>query len=89
MINSHSLNQMAFGEALAGSRGVNTKKLFLTTLGAGVILTTSAVAVAGPIGFVGLVIPHGVRILSGNDQRITAFLGAPIFMILLIKRLNK
>ncbi len=123
MINSHSLNQMAFGEALAGSRGVNTKKLFLTTLGAGVILTTSAVAVAGPIGFVGLVIPHGVRILSGNDQRIvlpasalasgallvicdafartivspteipvgiiTAFLGAPIFVILLIKRLNK
>jgi len=123
MINSHSLNQMAFGEALAGSRGVNTKKLFFTTLGAGVILTTSAVAVAGPIGFVGLVIPHGVRILSGNDQRIvlpasalasgallvicdafartivspteipvgiiTAFLGAPIFMILLIKRLNK
>ena len=123
MINSHSLNQMAFGEALAGSRGVNTKRLFLTTLGAGVILTTSAVAVAGPIGFVGLVIPHGVRILSGNDQRIvlpasalasgallvicdafartivspteipvgiiTAFLGAPIFVILLIKRLNK
>ncbi|RLD09887.1 MAG: iron ABC transporter permease [Chlamydiae bacterium] len=123
MINSHSLNQMAFGEALAGSRGVNTKKLFFTTLGAGVILTTSAVAVAGPIGFVGLIIPHGVRIFSGNDQRIvlpasalasgallvicdafartivspteipvgiiTAFLGAPIFMILLIKRLNK
>ena len=123
MINSHSLNQMAFGEALAGSRGVNTKKLFLTTLGAGVILTTAAVAVAGPIGFVGLVIPHGVRIISGNDQRIvlpasalasgallvicdafartivspteipvgiiTAFLGAPIFMMLLIKRLNK
>ena len=123
MINSHSLNQMAFGEALAGSRGVNTKRLFLTTLGAGVILTTSAVAVAGPIGFVGLVIPHGVRILSGNDQRIvlpasalasgallvicdafartivspteipvgiiTAFLGAPIFMILLIRRLSK
>ena len=123
VINSHSLNQMAFGEILAGSRGVNTKKLFYTTLGAGVILTTSAVAVAGPIGFVGLVIPHAVRLLSGNDQRvvlpasalfagallvicdafartvvspteipvgiITAFLGAPIFMILLIKRLNK
>jgi len=123
VINSHSLNQLAFGEALAGSRGVNTKKLFLTTLGAGVILTTSAVAVAGPIGFVGLVIPHGVRLLSGNDQRIvlpasmlasgalliicdafartvvapteipvgiiTAFLGAPIFMVLLVHRLNK
>ena len=123
IFNSHSLNQMAFGEALAGSRGVDTKKLFLTTLGAGVLLTTSAVAVAGPIGFVGLVVPHAVRLVSGNDQRvvlpasalaagsllivcdafartivspteipvgiITSFFGAPVFMILLIRRMSK
>jgi len=122
-LNAHSLNQMAFGEALAGSRGVNTKNLFLSTLIAGVLLTTSAVAVAGPIGFVGLIVPHAVRLLSGNDQRvvlpasallagallvvcdafaraivspteipvgiITAFIGAPVFMILLVKKLGK
>jgi len=68
--NSHALNQMGFGKEIAGSRGVNTQKLLNVSLFGSVMLTTGAVAVAGPIGFVGLVIPHAVRFFSGADQRI-------------------
>ena len=68
--NSHALNQMGFGKEIAGSRGVDTQKLLNVSLFGSVMLTTGAVAVAGPIGFVGLVIPHAVRFFSGADQRI-------------------
>ena len=67
---AHALNQMGFGEAIAGSRGINTQRLLMVSLIGGVLLTTGAFAVAGPIGFVGLVVPHAVRLVSGSDQRI-------------------
>ena len=49
------------------------------------LLTGIAVSVAGVIGFVGLVIPHLVRLVIGNDYRILiagSFLGGSIFLIL-------
>jgi len=70
ILNSHALNQMGFGKEIAGSRGINTEKLLKISLFGSVLLTTGAVAAAGPIGFVGLVVPHAVRFISGADQRI-------------------
>jgi iron complex transport system permease protein len=67
---SHALNQLAFGEDVAGSRGVRVTRLLTFTFTGGVLLTTGVVAIAGPIGFVGLIVPHVVRMLSGPDQRI-------------------
>ncbi len=70
LLNTQAINQLLFGQEMAGSRGVNTKAVFLRVMAGGVLLTTGAVAVAGPIGFVGLIVPHAVRMLSGADQRI-------------------
>jgi iron complex transport system permease protein len=70
MSQAHALNQLAFGEAVAGSRGVRVPRLLTMTFAGSVLLTTAVVAVAGPIGFVGLIVPHVVRMLSGPDQRV-------------------
>lgn len=63
------LNAMALGEEAADHIGVNVKRgKILILLGAS-LLTGSAVAVSGSIGFVGLVIPHLVRLLTGPNHR--------------------
>jgi len=62
------LNALAFGEERAKHLGVNVQKRKLLILIAGSILTGAAVAVSGTIGFVGLVIPHLVRIIAGPNH---------------------
>jgi len=70
LMQANALNQLAFGEDLARGRGVNVSTLHLQIfIGTG-LATAAAVCLAGPIGFVGLVIPHAVRRLSGFDHRI-------------------
>jgi iron complex transport system permease protein len=69
MINAKELNAMSFGEERAQHLGVNVQKRKLIILIAGSILTGAAVAVSGTIGFVGLVIPHLVRLLWGPDHK--------------------
>jgi iron complex transport system permease protein len=67
---AQALNQLAFGEEMAKGHGVNVawvQKQIL--LGTGLV-AAAAVALAGPIGFVGLIIPHVVRRLSGVDHRV-------------------
>ncbi|ACL02466.1 transport system permease protein [Desulfatibacillum aliphaticivorans] len=67
---ANSLNQLAFGEDMAHGRGVDVQRVQrMVFLGAG-LATAAAVSLAGPIGFVGLVIPHAVRRLSGYDHRV-------------------
>ena len=67
---ANSLNQLAFGEDMAHGRGVDVLNVQrLVFLGTG-LATAAAVSLAGPIGFVGLVIPHAVRRLSGYDHRV-------------------
>ncbi len=53
---------MTYGEEKARLLGVNVKRSKYVVLLAGAILTGSAVAVSGTIGFVGLVIPHFIRL---------------------------
>jgi iron complex transport system permease protein len=69
LINSKELNAMSFGEEQAKHIGVNVQRKKLIVLIAGSVLTGSAVAVSGTIGFVGLVIPHFNRILWGPDHK--------------------
>ncbi|MCP3740882.1 FecCD family ABC transporter permease [Rossellomorea sp. BNER] len=63
------LNAMSFGEERAQHLGVNVARKKMIVLTAGSILTGAAVAVSGTIGFVGLVIPHLIRLLWGPDHR--------------------
>lgn len=115
-----ALDALSLGEAEAGDLGVDVRRvrrlgIALTALGVG-----AAVAVTGPVGFVGLAVPHLVRILGVHHYRaliaasaafgalllvvadllartvakpaeipigvVTAFLGAPFFYALLLKR---
>lgn len=82
---AQTLNALRLGEVKARHLGINTgiaiKLLFFVAS----LLTGIAVSVAGVIGFVGLVIPHLVRLIIGNDYRILiagSFLGGAIFLIL-------
>lgn len=69
MFNTQELNAMSFGEERAQHLGVHVQKRKFLILIAGSILTGSAVAVSGTIGFVGLVIPHLTRLLWGPDHK--------------------
>ncbi|MEJ2044622.1 MAG: iron ABC transporter permease [Reinekea sp.] len=82
---SHSLNLLALGDHNAHGMGLNvvaTQRLLLLSSAA---LTALAIAIAGPVGFIGLMIPHLVRLIFGSDHRlllpISAFLGA-LFLLL-------
>ncbi|MBS0308066.1 MAG: iron ABC transporter permease [Proteobacteria bacterium] len=69
-INAARLNVLAHGDAAAQLLGVRVLRLRALTLLAASLATAVAVAVAGTIGFIGLVVPHALRLLFGNDQRL-------------------
>ena len=82
---ARSLNALARGELLAASLGVNVTRLKLLLYFSASILTASAVTIAGSMGFVGLVIPHMLRLLGARDHRIllpcSVLLGGSFLMI--------
>ncbi|HEY0018487.1 MAG TPA: iron ABC transporter permease [Longimicrobium sp.] len=63
------LNLLSVGEETAAYLGVRTERAKLAAYGTASLLTAASVAVSGVIGFVGLVIPHVVRMLWGPDHR--------------------
>jgi iron complex transport system permease protein len=63
------LNLMAIGEETAHYLGADVEGVKRLSLGVAALVTASGVAVAGVIGFVGLVVPHAVRLLTGSDHR--------------------
>ena len=67
---ARSLNVLIRGELLAASLGVDTQKIQFGLFILASLLTASAVSQAGSIGFVGLVIPHLVRLMGYTDHRI-------------------
>jgi iron complex transport system permease protein len=69
IIHYRELNALALGEESAEHIGVNVKRGKIMILIGASLLTGSAVAVSGSIGFVGLVIPHLVRLLTGPNHR--------------------
>ncbi|RIK67042.1 MAG: iron ABC transporter [Planctomycetota bacterium] len=64
------LNQYVLGEDLAATRGVNVLRLQLICILFASLATAAIVAICGPIGFVGLVVPHVTALLFGRDCRI-------------------
>lgn len=66
---SRGMNSLALGDEMAKGLGENVfRTRMISALGA-VILAGAATAIAGPIGFVGLIIPHVCRMLVGTDHR--------------------
>lgn len=71
-----ALNMLALGDTLARGLGVSLTRIRLLSLLAIALLCGAAVAIAGPVGFVGLVVPHMVRRLAGSDLRVVIPLSA-------------
>lgn len=81
---SHGLNAVALGDDLAVAMGGNVVRTRVLGLLAVTLLTGAATAAAGPIGFVGLMVPHAVRWFTGPDWRwICAYcvLAAPALLL--------
>jgi iron complex transport system permease protein len=119
---ARSLNLLSIGEETAGYLGTDVERVKRTAYGVASLITAAGVAVAGIIGFVGLIVPHALRLIVGSDQRlllplsflagaafltsadlvarlildpsevpigvITAFLGVPLFLVLLRRSLS-
>jgi iron complex transport system permease protein len=122
LAHAHTLNLLALGDEEAAQLGVSVHRATWTVVLAASLLTAAAVAFAGIIGFVGLIVPHAMRALFGSDHRVllpasalggaatlmladaaartfiapaelpvgvvTALVGGPFFLILLMKRLR-
>ncbi|WP_223624345.1 iron ABC transporter permease [Microbacterium sp. EST19A] len=66
---SRGMNSLALGDDMAAGLGEHVFRTRLISAVGAVILAGAATAVAGPIGFVGLVVPHACRMLIGTDHR--------------------
>jgi len=79
------LNVMQLDEEQAQQLGINVEQVKLILLGAATLITAAAVCFCGIIGFVGIIIPHAMRLIWGPDHRfllpLATFAGA-IFLIL-------
>ena len=84
VIYSNKLNLLALSDDSAKSLGLNVSKTRLILLLSTTALTSMTVAVSGIIAFVGIIIPHIVRLITGPDNRvviiISAFFGS-VFLI--------
>ena len=119
-LQGRTLDAFAFGDTAAGALGIDVTRTRWVMLTVVALLTGALVAVSGSIGFVGLILPHAVRLLVGAGHRrllplaalagatflvwadtaartvfeprelpvgiVTAFLGAPVFALLLWRR---
>ena len=63
------LNILSLNEDEAKSMGVNVKKLRLVVMAASTLVTASSVSMCGQMGWIGLLIPHGARMIYGSDNR--------------------
>lgn len=120
LVVARSLNAVALGDDMASALGVSVARTRGVVLIAVTLLAGGATAIAGPIGFVGLMVPHIARRIVGPDQRwilaytvvlapvlvlvadilgrlvmrpgeipvglITAFIGAPVLIVLIRRR---
>ena len=82
---ARDLNVMLFGDNTAQNLGINVERSKKLLLGLAAFTAAAAVSVSGTIGFVGLIVPHAVRLVVGPDHRnllpLSALVGG-IFMVL-------
>jgi len=80
-----AMNALMLGGDAARAVGIDVPRARRTVFLAASLLTGGAVALAGPIGFVGIVVPHGLRLMLGADHRALLFasaLGGAIFVVI-------
>ena len=85
LLYSRSLNVMQLDEEQAQQLGINVERVKLILLVAATLITAAAVCFVGTIGFVGIIIPHAVRLVWGPDYRFLlplSVLSGAIFLIL-------
>jgi len=79
-----AFNTLGLGDEVASSSGVAVNRLRIETFVVVSLVTAAAVALAGPIGFVGLIVPHICRFIVGPDHRrlmlVSGFIGAMFLM---------
>jgi iron complex transport system permease protein len=78
------LNVMQLDEDQAEQLGINVERTKIILLGAATFITAAAVCFVGTIGFVGIIVPHIVRLIWGPDHRLLLPLSAIMGAILLI-----
>jgi len=82
---SHSMNLLLMGKEMAQTMGVNIKAVTVTLLLITSFMVSATVSHCGLIGFVGLVMPHLLRLLLGSDHRVlvpACVMGGGAFMVL-------
>ncbi|MET1073329.1 MAG: iron ABC transporter permease [Umezawaea sp.] len=80
-----SMNALSVGDDTAAGLGVDVHRLRVLLLVAASLLTAAVVSVAGGIGFVGLIVPHAVRLVVGPDHRRVipvSLLAGAVFLVL-------
>jgi iron complex transport system permease protein len=85
LLHRRLLDVLAVGEEEAGTLGVSVARVRLVVVVAATLGTAAAVAVSGLIGFVGIVVPHTVRLLTGSSYRVIlplSVLGGAAFLVL-------
>lgn len=85
LLHRRLLDVLAVGEEEAETLGVSAARVRLVVVGAATLGTAAAVAVSGLVGFVGIVVPHAVRLLVGSSYRVIlplSVLGGAAFLVL-------
>ena len=84
-IYARELNALAAGPEVAASLGVAVARTQLVVFAVASLLVGTAIALAGPIGFIGLIVPHTLRALLGPDHRVlvpASMFGGAILLVL-------
>lgn len=84
MLLRHRMNVLSFGEEEAQSMGLDVRRARLVIICCATILTTAAVTLCGNIGWVGLILPHLMRLVVGPDYRFllpSCLLAGGLFML--------
>ncbi|GAA3812208.1 MULTISPECIES: iron ABC transporter permease [Amycolatopsis] len=84
-LSARLLDVLALGDAEAASLGLRPGRIRLVVLAAASLATAAAVSVSGLIGFVGIVVPHVVRMLAGASYRVViplSLVGGAAFLVL-------
>jgi ABC-type Fe3+-siderophore transport system permease subunit len=85
LFHTRAIDQLALGYRMASARGVDVAVVQRDVFLGGSLVTAAVVSAAGPIGFVGLIIPHAIRRIAPRDHRIimpVSFAAAGAFLVL-------
>lgn len=84
LLSARTLDAFTFGPDSAASLGINVRRAQAVLITTAALVTAVMVSIAGSIGFVGLVVPHAMRILVGNRHRHlipASALGGAVFLV--------